>query len=216
MPKFVSYKQFQTAEQALELTDLLDAHKIPFETEDASFGVSDYIMGQDHNYNFLVKILPEDFTTVNDLLENQAVLMAESAGTDHFLHSFSNEELLDVISKPDEWAPMEKEVAKKALTERGIIVNAQLEEALEARRIQEISTPEKGSNTWTTIGYISAFLGGILGIFIGLNLWTSKKRLPNGEVIYVYTEEDRQHGKKITLIGMCMMLLWIYIRMKDR
>jgi hypothetical protein len=68
----------------------------------------------------------------------------------------------------------------------------------------------------TTWGYISAFLGGVIGIAIGLNLWTMKKTLPNGERVYVYNENDRNHGKIMTVVGIIVLLCSVYIQAKIR
>ena len=51
-------------------------------------------------------------------------------------------------------------------------------------------------------GYILAFtvLFSVIGIIIGCNL-LSKKVLPNGEKVRVYTDKDRMHGKIILAIS---------------
>jgi hypothetical protein len=41
---------------------------------------------------------------------------------------------------------------------------------------------------------------------------THKKVLPNGDEVYAYSESDRKHGLRITIIGGIFFLLWVTIR----
>jgi hypothetical protein len=59
-------------------------------------------------------------------------------------------------------------------------------------------------------------LGGAIGIAVGLNLWTMKKTLPNGERVYVYAEKDRIQGQIITVVGIVVLLASVYIQGKIR
>jgi hypothetical protein len=54
---------------------------------------------------------------------------------------------------------------------------------------------------WIIVGYITAFLGGVLGIFIGWHLLSFKKTLPDGQRVYEYDTNARKHGQKILIIG---------------
>jgi hypothetical protein len=212
--KLLTYKKFQSLEQASELIDILDQNKVAFEVEDNSGNVSDFIVGQIIENNIAIKIHPDNFTKVNVLLNTNAASQIDNVDKDHYLFTFDNEELLEVVSEPDKWCELDKQLAKKLLNERGITINNALEDALYKKRIKELSVEEKGSVIWTTIGYISAFLGGILGLAIGLNLWTSKRTLPDGTRAYIYSAGDRRHGMIITIIGGIMFCTGIYLQIR--
>ena len=185
-----------------------------FEMEDHSGQMPEVYLGQNFNNDIVVKIHPDDFLKVTGLLDAKAVSLIDTVDKDYYLFSFDNNELLEVVSEPDKWCELDKQLAKHILNSKGIAVTKELENALYNRRLKELSTEEKGSTLWTTVGYISAFLGGILGIAIGLNLWTSKRTLPDGSRIFIYKEKDRKHGQYITLIGIVMLCYWFYIQMK--
>lgn len=77
--------------------------------------------------------------------------------------------------------------------------------------MKDLSQQESGNSLWTIVGYISALLGGLLGIVIGLTLWRAKKILPNGERIFIYKPSDRWHGMVISIIGIGIFILIIIL-----
>jgi len=119
----------------------------------------------------------------------------------HYLFEFTNEELYEILEKPDEWNYIDYKLAQKILKERGKDINENLLASLKEERVTELSKPERRYSFWIIVGYISSLLGGLLGLAIGWILWTMKKTLPNGERIYVYSESDRRHGKIMFMIG---------------
>lgn len=52
----------------------------------------------------------------------------------------------------------------------------------------------------------------VLGILIGYSLWTSKKTLPNGQIVHSYSEQDRGHGKNIFYIGLIILPFSILLK----
>jgi|SRR5690349_20944877 hypothetical protein len=66
-----------------------------------------------------------------------------------------------------------------------------------------------GQNTWVIIGYISCLFAGIIGMFIGSFLVTAKKSLPDGNIVHVFTERNRKHGKIILYLGCSVLILSI-------
>jgi hypothetical protein len=61
-------------------------------------------------------------------------------------------------------------------------------------------------------GYAFSFLGGFIGIFIGLHIYKSKKLIPQIGSFYSYSPEDRKHGLTITIVGIIMTITAIFIR----
>jgi hypothetical protein len=66
-----------------------------------------------------IKIKVSDVDRVDSLIEQDN----ETTSVEHFLYTFSDEDLVDVIKNPKEWAQEETEVAQKIIIERGIDVN---------------------------------------------------------------------------------------------
>ncbi len=209
--KMLIYKRYPSSEEAQELIDLLNAHNIEYEIEDNSRSIADHIIGQDMESKVLVKINQSDFIRANELLEKQAQQEIEQVEKDYYLFSFENHELLEVLSEPDAWCDFDRQLAKKILKDRSVEISAPLEKAFVDKRIKELSKTEKGNSIWMIVGYVSALLGGLLGIAVGLNLWTSKRTLPDGSRVFVYTERDRFHGMIISIIGIFVFLMSVVI-----
>lgn len=212
--KTLTYKKFPSFEQASELTDVLNQNKIHFDIEDNTANVSDFILGQNSDNHIAVKIFPDDFTKVNSLLNENAARLVDTVDKDYHLFSFDTHELLEILSEPDKWHELDKQLAKKILSERGIPVTTELEKTLYQKRIKELSTKESGGSMWTITGYVLAFLGGFFGIAIGIHLWMAKRTLPDGTRTYIYTDTDRKHGEAIAILGICMFCLGIYLQVK--
>lgn len=210
MDKYITYGKYNDSGQLDLIINLLDENKIPYSIEDNSRDAPDIIIGQDTGNKYLIKILPDDFIKVNSLLDNEAQKELDSIEKDYYLFLFSNEELLEVISQPDSWCALDRKLAKKLLNERGIEISDTLEKTFFDKRINELTKKEESSTIWMIVGYISAFLGGFLGIAIGLTLWTHRKILPNGNRVFVYKSSDRTHGMIIFFIGVFIFLLTVF------
>ena len=125
---------------------------------------------------------------------------------------FTDDELIEVITKSDEWNKFDISLAKKLLKDKGKEITPEKIEEIKRQRIIELSKPEEGQKGYIILGYITAFLGGLLGIFIGWHLLTYKKTLPNGNRIYAYSENDRKQGNRILTIGYIFLAFWLIIR----
>jgi len=41
-------------------------------------------------------------------------------------------------------------------------------------------------------------------------LWKHKKTLPTGQQVFRYSERDREHGKRMMILGMIIFPIWIW------
>lgn len=195
----IVYQTFSSKELAIELTNLLSENNIDFKAEvfNATF---DSAFTNNSNKDYTVKINPSDFEKVDALLLESIKDEIDNVPEDYYLFQFSNEELLELIRKRDEWSQFDVLLAKKILQSRNIEISLEQENKIKAERLIELAEPKKISKSYYYSGIIFAFLGGFLGLFIGLDILTSKKTLPNGNKVHVYSLEDRKKGKEIIYI----------------
>ncbi len=212
MSEFITYEKFATIPELKEFVELLDANTIPYELEDdvQIFDVS--FANTNHNRDYRIKLYPEDFDRVNELRNSIADVELDEIDPDYYLFRFTNEELIDLISKQDEWSPFDYQLAQKILKDRGNEISSEKIHELKEQRMEELSEPEKHNSFWIVLGYIFAILGGIIGLIIGWYIVSSKKVLPNGERVYTYSESDRKHGKIILIIGIPIFILGVVSR----
>lgn len=207
--EFITYKKFNNKNSAEKFGQLLEKEKIEYILENNSLSLDAPLTGNNFGSEFCVKINKSDFKTIDEILEKNAEEEINTIPDDYYLLTFSDEELIDIITKSDEWSTFDVSLAKKMLKEKGKEVTKEEIENIQNKRLLELSTPEKSQNGYIIAGYIFAILGGWLSIFIGWHLLTYKKTLPNGTQVYAYSENDRKQGNRIFIIGITFLVLWL-------
>jgi len=207
--EFLIFQKFNSESQAVEIGNLLKENDVEFLIENISINFDPILSNNDFGKEYCVKIKKDAFEKANDILCKKVKTEINEIQDDYYLLSFTNEELIDVIEKSDEWNKFDVELAHKLLKERGNEITTEQINELKKQRIIELSKPEVGQNVYIIIGYICAFLGGLLGIFIGWHLLTFKKTLPNGNRIYAYSENDRKQGNRIIILSGIFIVIWI-------
>ena len=211
----VVYKKFVDEEPAVALIEELRSNNIEAElTKDRES--LDSLYGQKvFNSEFFVKIKRRDFDRADALLEEQSKKHLGAVDKDHYLFSFTDAELKEVLEKPDEWNELDFQLAKKILRERGHHIDDQVIREKKNERLRELAEPLQ-SQPWSLIlGYLFALGGGPLGVIMGWHIATYKKPLPNGEKTYAFTPGDRLHGKIILIIGIIWMAVAIAYKVLD-
>jgi hypothetical protein len=207
--EFLTFQKFKSAEEAQGLIDILSGNNIEYEAEDAASSLDSTFAGGALTYEIRIKLKGEDFEKVRKLLNDIIKEDINAIEKDYFLFDFSDAELMEVVSQPDEWNPLDYQLAQKILKDRGKEVSQEKAEELKTERLQVLSQPEKGSVSWVITGYITAILGGFLGVYIGWFYLFFKKTLPNGKRVHGYDEQTRKHGRKILLIVLVGMIFCI-------
>jgi hypothetical protein len=206
--EYVTYKKFSEESFALALGALLTQHDIDYVMEDHSPSFDPFFTQDTLNKEYRIKLLQEDFARAEALTMTLSSEEIETVDDAYYLKQFSNDELMEVLSKPDEWDTFDVVLAQKLLKERGREIQKEEIGRLQSNRLEQLKKSEKPSSLILFAGYIFSLLGGFLGIVIGRILYTQKKTLPNGEKVFAYSEDDRQHGKRIYIIGLlCLVLL---------
>lgn len=216
MNEFALFRRFKDKAQADELAEELINNGIEYELIDDSPTMDITFTGNAHYQSEIqLMIKQSDFAKANKILDDKADELLMSITKDHYLFEFTNEELYEILTKPDEWSPLDYKLTQQILRDRGQVINDDLLRSLQEKRISELSKPEKHQTAWIIIGYILSTFGGLLGIFIGWSIWTMKKTLPDGEKLHIYSERDRRHGERIFVIGIIVLLINIWKLLSD-
>jgi hypothetical protein len=156
---------------------------------------------------------PEDFVKAHQALDDYYKTQLDGVEKDYYLFDFTDQELLEILIKPDEWGHFDYQLAKKILGERGKEMTAEVLDLLKQQRKVDLSRKETAHKYLIWFGYFIALLGGFFGVIIGLTLTYYKKTLPDGETIYAYGESERNHGMRILIISAISLVFWLVIRL---
>lgn len=211
MDSFLAYQDFPSPEVAQPLLDLLRQHGVAFETnyEPARFSA---VFGKTTTPHFVVRLHAADFEPVRQLEETANVRLLAQLPSDHYLFGFSDEELMELLARPDEWNGLDVALASRLLRERGRDVSPEAVQQLRQRRVAELARPADSSGAWIAAGYGFALLGGLVGLFIGLHLFSHQKILPDGRRVPAFSAADRRHGRRIFALSLASVLLWTGIQ----
>lgn len=210
MSELLVYRRFNDPALAQNLADILNEQGIRYVLEEnASIFNPTFATQTEASREYSLKIYGEDFTKANKIIADYESKFTDNVESDYYLFDFTDDELMEIVAKPDEWSPFDLALAKKLLNERGITIDRAAEEKFAQVRLNELKTPEKSETLWIVIGYFFALGGGVLGFFIGWQLWTGKKILPNGEQVYTHSYSDRKNGKQIFYLSILGLLALI-------
>lgn len=208
-----TYRKFIYEDDALELIKILKENLVTYELANNSSQLDSSFGGDINTKQFELKIPKEDFEQVEKLEEELVKADVENVDEDYHLFDYSDEELVEIVMKKEEWNKFDYLLAQKILKQRGKEINPDLLKVINKQRIESLSTQEESPTWLLVIGYVCAFLGGLFGIFIGAYLMYYKKALPNGDRMYGFSRQDRSHGQNILIISGIAFLFWIGIRL---
>ena len=212
MSQFHLYRKFTDPADTTAITELLLKNNIELEVEDET-GPTDYT--QPFNIltaTYKLNLRSKDFERADNLLAGYYSQQLNNVNPDYFLLKFSDEELIDVVLKEDEWGDYNSILARKILADKGVVIPDQVAARIRTKRVAELQIPQKSEGFWVVLGYASAFMGGLLGMIIGLHLRFNKKTLPSGDRVHVFTKQDRTHGLWILIIGVLVLAVTVILR----
>lgn len=211
--EFLNFQKFDKKEDVLSFSEILKENGIDSLIEDTGNSLDSNFGNSQFSIEYLLKIKKSDFEKAGNLAQEISERELNEVEEDYFLFDFSDTELKDVILKKDEWGNFNSSLAQKILKDRGVEVTSEQIESLHEERLIQLSQPEKIQSEWIFMGYFFAVLGGLLGVLTGWYLMTLKKTLPNGETVYSYVPSDRKHGKRIFVIGLVFLTIFIIIKL---
>jgi hypothetical protein len=212
MGELLTFQKFNDMTVANELADKLEKGGVTCAIKDESkfFDVSFAYNSVDPE--IALKVDADDFEKANTILDEYYSSQADTIEKDYYLFSFTDEELMEILSKPDEWGRFDYQLAKKILAERGRAVQPGTAEMLKERRINELAVPERISSTYIAGGYIASLLLPFAGLIMALVLVTAKKTLPDGQRMYTYSEADRKHGRIMLALSIVLCSIGVVFK----
>jgi len=209
-PELLTFQKFNDRQLAQDMADILAEGGIEYLLEKTPVTFDPFYRTRtEASDEFLLKIAGTDFERATDIINDYEKQFIDHVPTDHYLFSFTNDELLDLVAKRDEWSAFDYELARKILAGRDIIITENQDAEFQEKRIEELKQHADIPGWHIIIGYLFACLGGAFGLIFGLYILSAKKILPNGEVFYQYNDRNRQHAR--IMIGVAIVVIIIII-----
>jgi hypothetical protein len=208
--KYLTYQKFNDQAAAVELAELFKENGLEFSLEDDSLNFDATFSYSELNKEFSVKLKREDFKVADKILHEASLKAIDQIGDDYYLFQFSDEELIELIQKSDEWSSFDVVLAEKILKKRGREIKPYALAEFRSARIEELAKPYTINPFLLVFFYLLTLLGGIFAIFIGWYIAYQKKTLPNGKSEYIYASRYRNHGILIMILG-CISLLITFV-----
>jgi hypothetical protein len=229
MEQFLVFETFADKEQALRTAALLENRDIPVAIEENLPALDSNFIGQQFSDQYALRIPGNCFTAAREILMATTVINLEEVDRGYMLLSFSNEELLEVMSDTDAWGIYNYKLAEALLRQRNVAVPVKEIALAQQEKQAEKAMPESFSIFWIVLGYLSAIGGsfvyayyiggnftiivlpGLLGVLIGWNLAFNKKTLQDGSRVPAFKPVIRMHGTIIFWLSLLLFILRIVI-----
>jgi translation elongation factor EF-G len=140
---FLTYQKFYHKNESIELTEQLIANKIDYLLVDSSSSFDSTFANNYFNTEFTLKLKKQDFQKADDLMLSFSNNLIDEVDESYYLFEFSDDELLDVLKKYEEWGKLDYLLAQKILKNRGVTVSDNLLSTFKKQRIEELSKPEE-------------------------------------------------------------------------
>jgi len=133
MDRFIDYQSFPEIEQASGLIAILDSNNIPYEIDDSAARFKLVASTNSPLNQVIVKIREIDIEKANLLQADKPDIKIE----DHYLYTFSDKDIIDVIANPDEWTKDEQSIAGQIVKQRGLSISAEDIKSARSKKIIE-------------------------------------------------------------------------------
>jgi len=209
MNEFVLFQSFFTEDEAASVIEPLKENGIDYQLERSKELLDRAFIGDNLEKKVFLKIKSSDFSKANEILNARILQNITALEKDYYLFSFTNEELNEILRRPDEWSRQDFLIARKILGERGQYINEEMIKELRSKRINELSREESEPTLTIIAGYILALFLSLVGLFFGLAFLTAKKNIPNGKKVFTYSRNTRKHGRNIVILSAASLLLLV-------
>lgn len=198
--KFLLFQRFISREAAQDVVALLAANGIEGQVKDERPLTDGVFTFQNHPTTLLL-LRGSDFGPARELLRRATESQVAAVPDDHYLFTFTDPELWQILVKPDEWSALDMALAQRILRERDYDVSPATVAAMAARRTDALAEPQDVTAGWLVAGYGFSALGGLIGILLGWYLSTHLTTLPDGRQVPAYSAHSRFHGRVMLVMG---------------
>lgn len=228
MSRYSSFQKFTSQAEADEMVQVLNANGVHATVEKDQEVLDKNFVGTQYDVYYRVMLPATDFDRAWQVLITTSHINLDDVPADYELLSFSKDELLEVLAKPDEWGAYNYNIAIALLRKQNIDIDMAKVEAIKQAHIAEIAAERGLSGSWYAGGYVFSvlaifcylmgmsrtyywlysfyFLPGSLGIILGIYIRFVRKTLPDGKRMFSFSSKARTHGLVMIVLGIVALL----------
>ncbi|RYY62302.1 MAG: hypothetical protein EOO05_03265 [Chitinophagaceae bacterium] len=205
----VFFKSFYEMDEAESLRDFLLSKGIDCRVEKKRAIMDSVYAGHSGDKNIFLVMEPKDFAKANELIDEEIRARISEIGPDYYLYSFTDTELMEVISKPDEWNNQDVLIAQQLLAQHDkVITDQQITQTRENRK-KVLAKPQETGMAFLVASYLLTVILPIYGVFVALFLMNTRTLLPDGTRVPAYTAYSRMHAKIILVLGLIGVVMFL-------
>jgi hypothetical protein len=213
--QFLTFKLFPDRQSAEDFSQILDQAGIEYYIEEDSLVFDPSYANNPLNKDYAIKIRQPDFRKATNAFDEYFKGQLGNVPPDYYLLDFTNDELLEILAKPDEWGNFDYQLSQDLLRQRGIDVSKQKLDSLKTARYKELAKSEDETVSNIVGYYLISILFFPVGLIIGWVWGYSKKLLPDGHKVFAYNKNVQSHGRNIFLIAMVLFILTVIWKIID-
>ena len=204
-----SYREYFNEEEAKEFVQLLRDADLPFSLDRVQTLLDKSIVGDAMLPKVVLKVRPEDFKRVNQLIEAELNAIDASTLDEHYLNELDNEELIDILRNRESWTTEAIVVARKLLKRRGVAVNYDALAREERAKLEQARSGKPGNRVWmvgyalaTVLGPLISVLFLVAGLGMGYYYAYGKTTDVDGHTHFIYDPATRRLGQYLWYLGL--------------
>jgi hypothetical protein len=218
---YSTFKRFIHKEEAEDLVLFFQENGIVCRLKDNTTHFDASFSNNPMLNDFHVEVASKDFLRADELLQAEMEKSIQEIESDYYLFSFSDDELLEIVRKRDEWSSFDFVLAKHLLSQRGIELNNETIQENFKNRVEELRLEEKAPQWMLLGGYLATFSVMFLvflpefaipfALLLGVTLRFRYKTLPTGEKVSFYDASSRKHGLIIIVLSVLFSVIALFV-----
>ena len=163
----IPFRRYDSWQNVLRCMEMLEKIGIEYKLEE--YDKNPVVLGSLlTEKEFLVKICQDDFDRADELLLQATEIKVEDLDPNYYLFGFSDEELIEILVKTNEWGEIDRILAPKLLIDRGYILENLDIKSKQKKYAEQLAREQaeaeakgmkvaKGWGIWAVLNLISGF-----------------------------------------------------------
>ena len=150
--EYVRFKLFPDKHIAEDFTEVLKQNGIEHRIEEDALVFDPSYANNPLARDYVIMVKHSDFKTATQAYHDYFAKQLDDVPKDYYLFAFTDDELQEILAKPDEWGSFDYQLAQDLLTKRGVEVTKEKTDRLKADRYKQLAQPE-GEPVKNIVGY---------------------------------------------------------------